>query len=287
MKNHKEIICYNGKVKIYQEDGIWNGEPTHKFFDSKGNTIDSVTKYLKHLNKEALKFWAGVCSAEYIFDNWDENKTYGKEMIKEIVCKASFAFMNILKEKGGRGKEIHKFAEEYIKGNKPAIPDDPKILNGVNSFLGWYKETDLIPVETEKILYSLKHNIVGVGDLIAKRKKGNTNHIVDYKTVSMYKKAKNWESEQFPDGLWKDEQGNRKKYPVFIEPRIQVAIYRGMSIEETGKKFGDSYILRFDQETGDFDNETISAEFQDEAYEMFTKHLKPVSKFLNKYEVKY
>jgi len=278
----EKISLYNGKVTIFKKGKSYYSKeeclPEQK--------IMSVTRGLGCLAKDALKFWSSGCAAGYMFDNWDIKKTYTKEDKIAMAQKAYTSFLGVVKKKAGRGSQIHEFAEDYFNGKNPEMPTDPNVLNGVNAFLEQANKTDLIPVKTERLVYSKRFKIVGLLDLDAKKKRKGTKHVVDYKTVSMYKAAKAWELGKWPDGLARDKNGEVIKYPVFLEPMIQASIYRGMIMEETGDYYDESYIWRFDQQTGEFDCETLSPEFQDEAYEMYCDRLLPVKSFLDKHEIK-
>jgi len=280
------IKLYQGKVELFYSERTHNEEKYQTFFDKDGKKIKSVTGNMKCLDKPALKFWSANMAADYFFNNWDAKKENTRVDMIDMAREMAKAHSNILKEKSVRGKMIHTFAEDYFKGNKPAMPKDEKVLNGATSFLKWASESDLVSVSMERTLYSKKFNIVGKCDNISKRKRKSLRHIVDYKTISMYKKCRAWELNQWPDGLVRDQFGNLIKYPVFLEPRVQVSAYRGMAMEEDQEEYGESYIVRFDQETGDCDIETISVEFQDEAWKMYANHLTEVSSFMDKYEVK-
>ena len=282
----ESIKLYGGKVEIFYSERTYREEKYQTFFDKDEGKITSVTGNMKCLDKPALKFWSANVGAEYFYLNWDPKKMKTKMDMIEMANGISKAHSNILKEKATRGKLIHTFAEEYFGGKKPAMPKDEKVMNGVAAFLKWANESDLVTVDMERVLYSRKFNVVGKADNTSKRKGKSLKHIVDYKTVSMYKRCRAWELEKWPDGLARDQFGNLIKYPVFLEPRIQVSAYRGMAMEEDKEDYGESYIMRFDQETGDFDVEIIPVEFQNEAWKMYGEHLTEVSKFISKYDIK-
>ena len=166
----QEIVLYGGKVKIYRS-------PRKSFFTDeageKENKILSVGRVNGALAKDALKFWSAACTAEEIFENLKAGKSYTKSEITDMVKRASTAHLRQVNKKKVKGSKIHEFAEDYANGLKPEMPEDQKVLNGVNAFLEWFQGTDIKPISTEQKLYSKKINVVGIADQIGikKRKK--------------------------------------------------------------------------------------------------------------------
>jgi len=278
----EKVKLYNGSVTILFEPR------KHKYLHEDNSKILSVSKVKDVLNKDALVWWASHCAAAHVNEHWDIGQTYNKAEKIALLKEAYFKHNDVKTQKAKTGKGVHGFAEQFVKGEKPSMPEDELIRNGANAFLKWWNEADFIPVYTERIVYSKKLDIAGRGDLVVKKKQNGKYkyHVVDYKAVSMYKKAKFYEEDKYPDGFVIDERtGEKVKYPIFDEPIIQVSAYRGFLIEELKKDFGESYVIRFDQEFGDFDVTPLSEELQDQAYKTFS-HLVPVRHYLDKYGVK-
>ena len=121
------------------------------------------------------------------------------------------------------GTLVHKYAEEYISGKNPELPKDEKVLNGVTAFLKWVKENDVKFKESERMVYSKKHDYVGTLDAVGVLK-GKTS-LIDFKTSG----------------------------GIYSTMHYQVAAYQMAYEEETGKELsGPRYIVRFDKETGEF-----------------------------------
>jgi len=298
---------YGGEVAISFEPG------RHKYSHEKvigkhqiGDAIMSVTKALKVLDKAGLVWWAAGMAAEHIFENWSVDRSYSDEQKLALVREAYMKHRAAKEAKAEKGSEVHNFAEAFVLGKKPPMPDDPNIRNGANAFMKWWAETELEPIKTEGMAYSKKLDIAGRIDLVAKSKnpksRRNGYHIVDYKAVSMYKRLRSFEYASYqanpegwpkykkfipsPDGFAIDKKsGEKVRYPVFDGPILQVSAYRAFKQEETGKDYGESYVVRFDQEFGDFDVTVLSPEFQDKAFEAY-KHLAKVAQYLEGYGVK-
>lgn len=280
------VSLYGGKIKIRFSNDKWH---TYTNLDT-GEKIKSVTKVIGVMDKPALKFWAANIGADYLWENWEDGKVYSKDE-KIALCKGVSMRHNIFKEEqAGIGTAIHQYAEDYVNGKNPKLPEDEKIKNGAIAFIKFWEDNNFIPTQTERIAYSLKNNIIGIADLDAKKGKGKnvTYHIIDYKAVSVFKKCREWEKEKWPDGFVRDEKtGEKVKYPVFDGPKIQVSAYRAFLMEETGLPYDDSYVVRFDKDTGEFDLTVVTAEEQDIAYKEVFEPLIKANNWLSNYGVKY
>jgi hypothetical protein len=117
------------------------------------------------------------------------------------------------------GSAIHKWIEQYIKDERPEMPDDPKVLEGVNSFLEWKEKENIVFEWSERVVYSKKHKYVGTAD-IGIRKDGLL-YLADIKT------------------------GNN----LYEEVKIQTAAYLMALKEETKQDYAGRYAIRISKET--------------------------------------
>jgi len=125
-------------------------------------------------------------------------------------------------EAATKGKLVHEWCENYIKGLNPELPKDEQILNGVTAFLRWLKEYKVKFIDSERLVYSIKHKFVGIMDL--KAKINGKLACVDFKTSS----------------------------GVYNEMRYQVAAYMGADSEECECEYQERWIIQFDKNTGEF-----------------------------------
>jgi len=125
----------------------------------------------------------------------------------------------------------------------PAMPDDPRVLNGVNAFLAWVDNDEKKFVESEKVVYSRKHKFVGILDCIftLKSERHKIPHLGDFKTSS---------------GI----------YPEMI---IQTAAYQAADEEESGREYGDKWIIRFGKDDGLFEAKSFSYKQQKDDFAAF------------------
>jgi hypothetical protein len=127
------------------------------------------------------------------------------------------------------GSEVHEWCEKYIQAimlseNKPEVPQDEKVSNGVMAFLEWQSKNDIEYIESERLVYHRELNYVGRFDLLMRRK--NEIILADFKTSKGY-------------------------YP--LEMGLQLVGYKMALENETEEKIDKLEVLRFDKETGDFE----------------------------------
>jgi len=230
---------YDGKVEIafYEKSHMYklNGEKKR---------LISVTACTGIIDKSApLMHWAVKLTKEYLFECLDQ-----RLKITEEVIETASSQHRIKKEKAATiGSIVHEFAEQYINKEKPEIPekiegmrkdDMEKIRNGIIAFLKWVKDHKIKFVASEKLVYSKKHDYVGLMDVVYKEK----GKLVagDFKT---------------------SKSGH---YPEY---KFQLSAYRGADEEESKVKYDRSVILHFDKENGEF--EAIECEEHEKDYKAF------------------
>lgn len=216
-----QVKRYNGKITIEFD------EEKHRYYVN-GNYTVGPTTFLGIINKPALIPWAARTTAEYIAERLEDLKSgkisLEKLNINEVLYGAKKAHQDIKDKAAELGSAIHKWVEQFIKGEKPQMPDDPIILGGVNSFLKWIDENKVKFLDSEKIVYSKKYDYCGIVDIVA-----NVNGqlcICDIKTSKA----------------------------IYDEMRLQVAAYMQAEQEETKKKYDGRWIIRLGKsETPDFE----------------------------------
>lgn len=208
-----EIKLYGGKEIINFDEG------RHWFTDKNGNTIISVTGITGILDKPALKFWSVKLTKEYLFNEIEA----GKIITTDIIDEAGRQHTLFLKKAADIGTQIHEWCSDWILGKKPSMPTDEKVVNGITAFLKFQKEHKIKWLESERYIYSKKHNFVGILDAVGMM--GKDLVLIDFKSSNA----------------------------IYDEMRFQVAGYQIAYEEETGKKFDKRMIARFGKETGDFE----------------------------------
>jgi len=217
---------------------LYKGKITLDFYEAKhlyviradGHVPLSVTAATGTMDKPALKFWAVGLTRDYLL-NLVRDK---KPITEQVIIDASKLHQVYTKKAATIGSLVHDWAEAYIKGEKPVMPMDSKVLNGVTAFLKWIDEHEVKFLASEKIVYSKKHDYVGMMDtkFTLKEEKHKITHCGDFKTSS----------------------------GVYPEMLFQVAAYQEADTEESGEEYGTKWIIRFDKEAGEFDPHEFSVE---------------------------
>lgn len=214
MKPDKIFKPYPGIEIEFYEEKHWYRHPGER------KTIISVSAVVGIVDKSRpLVLWATKLANSFLKLRLAQNLPFSEEIIDE----ATNLHQVRKDEAASKGSEVHKWAEEYIKDKNPALPLDEKVLNGVTGFLSWIQQNKVQLKESERMVYSKKHDYVGTLDAIGKI--NGKLSLIDFKTSNA----------------------------VYSTMYYQVAGYQLAYEEETGKKLtGPRYIIRFDKDTGDF-----------------------------------
>ncbi len=206
IENPKSITFrpYTGIEVKFEEN------PYHRY-TIKGRKILSVTSATGLLDKSGPLMW------------WATG-----EMLKAIQSgqspeDARKSYMAVKKEAADLGTKAHQFAQDYIEGKNPDIPEgDDKLQNAILAFLRLWNDLKIKPIAIEKHLYSRGWDYAGRCDLVAKLK--GENSLIDFKTSK----------------------------EIYTEFRYQTAAYAAAYSEMNPKKpIKNRYVFRFDKETGE------------------------------------
>lgn len=204
---------YNGSVEIKFYPN------SHRYqIEGRKNYLIGVTTATGMKDKSTpLMIWAGRLTKAYL-EEVLKSKAIEAEDIETAINQH-----NVKKEEAATsGTMVHDWAEAYIKGERPTVPEDEKVRNGVLAFLKWVQENDIKFISSERKVYSKKHEYVGTMDV--EFTMGITDHKViypgDFKTSSA----------------------------VYLPMTWQVAAYQEATTEEHGTVYGDMHIIRFQKE---------------------------------------
>ena len=218
---NQEIISslYGGKVQIRFQPG----NHSYWLLGPKLKRLTGVTTHISVLDKPALIPWEVGLAIDYVRDNI-ELLRQGDVEANEILRRA--------KDEANKQKDIaaeigsatHAWVEQHAKGLEPEMPDDPKVLQGVVSFLDWVADNKVTFLWNERMVYSKKHGYVGTADFGIKFEtadhKGKT-YMGDLKT------------------------GNG----IYAEVKQQTAAYLKAIEEESGEHYDGRWVLRISKET--------------------------------------
>jgi ATP-dependent exoDNAse (exonuclease V) beta subunit len=215
------------RTKPYPSVTLEFDENRHQFFVN-GDPVSSVTSFTKIIDKSApLMAWQERLTREALLEHLASGREFTAEAIREIAG----LHRTRKQEAASLGTLVHDWAENFAKGIKQPMPEDPKLLNGVTAFLRWVDDTGFKFTKAEHYVYSKKYGYAGIIDAWGKTRRKLAT--VDYKTGS----------------------------GVYPEMRFQAAGYQQALQEMLRKKIDERWIVRFDKETGEF-HPTLCEDFK-------------------------
>ena len=228
IESEKIYKLYKGKVVIRFT------EPGHKYWLIEENgkqvkpmkRLTGVTSFTgKVIDKsDTLIKWALGLTTEYLEDHMDELKKKNADM--QAIFEEAKQASGLEKQRAADiGKGVHAWIEAHVNGEMPEMPEDPKVLRGVNSFIQWADENGAKFLWSERLVYSRKFGFTGTADIGLKLTKGE------------HKGKK-------PLGDWKVSNG------LYPSVKMQTAGYQGAIQEENPKeKFDGRLAVRISSES--------------------------------------
>ena len=154
----KEFSLYKGKckVKFYPN--------SHKYLVNNKLVSGSVTGILSVFDKsQVLINWATELFRDYLLDE------IGIDNIKEEHIYTGCDLHFERKQKAADiGNAIHLWCSQYIKGEKPEMPEEKEVQIGVNAFMDWINANKVKFISSERAVYSKKYDYIGMLDIEAK-----------------------------------------------------------------------------------------------------------------------
>lgn len=169
-----EQKLYKGKVLV-KFFGPTPEKPSRHIYMVNGERVTGVTTHLGIKDKSrALVSWAIDLARNHLLEL---EKITADDI--ETACKLHA----VRKEEAATiGSIAHDWIENYIKGNDPEMPDDPRVLIAVNAFLDWVKAHKVKFISSERVVYSKKHHYIGTLD--AEAMVDGKRCLIDFKTSS-------------------------------------------------------------------------------------------------------
>jgi len=163
-------------------------------FDEAGHTYTNTetgefyvgaTTIIQTKSKDFLKYWTIKAGVKYLgwFDPKETDPKEGLKILKEKLAKLKKCtpkeYYQILeqakkawaqKSKGAldKGKLFHSWAESFIAGENPKMPEDKEVLSSVNAFLDWAGKHQIEWLASELMVASMTHKFAGTLDFIAR-----------------------------------------------------------------------------------------------------------------------
>jgi hypothetical protein len=237
------------KIVKFDKKTIYFDPESHKFWDEDGENIPSVTSFTSIIDKSNfLIAWAVNLGKNYLLD-----KIKNGEQITIIDIEEASKIHRQTKEKAADiGTQIHEWINKWIIGEKPEIPNEDNVKNGIMAFLQFQKDQKVKWVESEKIIYSKKYNFAGILDAIG---------VIDKSLVLFDFKSSNG---------------------IYPEYALQTAAYQIAYEETTKNKINYRVIVRFGKENGDFEWRRFAENEKDKKAFLAAKILKERLRELDK-----
>ncbi len=161
---------YGGKIQHYITKAHWHmiSKDGGKTFKRKGG----VTSIIGIVDKsKPLMSWQQGMTLDFLLDALAAGVKIDEEKAIEAVIQHELD----VEKAADIGHEIHGWCEHYIRHElkeagfekMPSIPDFPEAITGVNSFLQWIDEHKVKFISTERPVYSMRYDYVGVMDFEA------------------------------------------------------------------------------------------------------------------------
>lgn len=198
---------------------LYGGEVKLKFDTFKhkytidGKDVSGTTTAIGIISKPALISWAANTAVDYVSSQIEPGKSYDELELDAVWKAAKRAHWTKKTDAGTVGSFIHKYVEQYIKGENPNLPINEGLQKSASQFLDWVKKHNVKFLASEQPVYSKKYNYAGTLDFICKidgkmfigdLKTSNGIYKIEYGAqVSAYKIAREEEfkTEKYDGGL--------------------------------------------------------------------------------------
>lgn len=168
-----ETKLYGGEVTVHFYPKSHMYKVTDPKYGLDKQRVTGVTTYLGVKDKSGpLISWATETTGLYLYDIIQS----GRDIMVDDLRDSMGKHREKKEEAAEIGTKMHEWCEYFINHKlgkegfekEPELPEDPQIRLGVDSFLEWYLAHDVEFIESEKVVYSRKHQYIGTMDLKAK-----------------------------------------------------------------------------------------------------------------------
>jgi len=150
---------YNGEVEINFDSF------RHQYTDAQGK-VTSVTTALSIISKPALVNWAANTAIEYVSQQIEPGKSYDELQLSAIWEGGKKAHYQKKTDAATIGTFVHKYVEQYIKGENPGMPVNEGLQKSVVQFMTWVNKHKVKFLASEQMIFSRKYRYTGTLDFI-------------------------------------------------------------------------------------------------------------------------
>ena len=152
--------------KLYNDTVVLKFDGFKHLYTVNGEIVPSVTGVLSVINKPALVAWAARTAVEYIATCIHPGEALDEVQLAAIWQAGTSAHYQHKVDAGDLGKFVHKWIEDYIKGNNPGRPVNEGLQVSIDQFLVWVEEHNVKFRMSEQPIYSRKYKYAGTLDFI-------------------------------------------------------------------------------------------------------------------------
>lgn len=143
--------------------------------------VPSVTQVTALLNKN-LQEWAVRQVVKYLEGELQPGLVLSPEEVERLLREAGTAHRRAAQGAAGRGASLHGWAEAYLKGLNPPLPEEEPLRKMCLSLREWWEGNGGHPLRSEEVVFHPQHLYAGRADLVARF--GGRVVVVDLKTSS-------------------------------------------------------------------------------------------------------
>lgn len=190
---------YNGEIEMVFDDLV------HRY-SINGKKIKSVTGILGVISKPYLIPWAAKVTVEKMSELFKPGTPYDEIEIKQMLDTSKRAHFAIKTTAADIGTLVHKYLEQYIKGEKPEELVHEQARKATERFINWVEKNKVKFLLSEQMVYSRKYDYCGTLDfvcvingklMLGDIKTSNQISKIEYGAqMAAYKMARN---EEFPE----------------------------------------------------------------------------------------
>jgi len=141
--------------------------------------IPSVTEIAGLLGKN-LQEWAVRQVIAYLEGELVPGMHLTQDGVERILQEASRAHHRVAQKAAGRGTDFHTWAEAYLKGLNPPLPEGEPAQSMAQSLSAWWEKNGGELLRSEEVVFHPDHLYAGRVDLVARL--GGKLVVVDLKT---------------------------------------------------------------------------------------------------------
>lgn len=141
-------------------------DPANHIYYVEDQPVNGITDALKVINKPFLIPWALKMGGEYIEENLVAGQKLDELEVKRLIEGMKKAYRQKSADAADIGTLGHDWIEKYYRGENPKEPVNEQLRNITQAFLRFAEGHKIVPIHSEKLLYSVQNRFAGRVDMI-------------------------------------------------------------------------------------------------------------------------